>query len=82
VAAHFVSEPLQAGEQLVDASAFGRGEPPLPEHFLWRDEKLVVRAVVRTWRSTNTDRGDTVSRASLVRARARRRARSRRLFRP
>jgi len=59
VAAHFVSEPLQAGEQLVDASAFGRGEPPLPEHFLWRDEKLVVRAVVRTWRSTNTDRGDT-----------------------
>ncbi len=56
----FVGEPIAArGEGLVETGAFARGEPPLPARFAWRDEDLIVAAVLRTWRSTNTDRGDT-----------------------
>jgi len=54
----FVSEALRTSGDLFEAK-FGNGEPPLPARFTWRDEELVVDAVVRTWRSTNTDRGDT-----------------------
>jgi hypothetical protein len=54
----FVSEALRSGSDLFDAK-FGNGEPPLPLRFTWRDEELIVTAVLRTWRSTNTDRGDT-----------------------
>jgi len=38
--------------------ALSHGEPPLPSAFLWKDTWLHVRAVVKTWRSLNTDRGD------------------------
>ncbi len=56
----FIGEPLAArGEGLLENGAFARGEPPLPSRFAWRDEDLTVAAVLRTWRSTNTDRGDT-----------------------
>ncbi|MDQ6925384.1 MAG: DUF6504 family protein [Candidatus Eremiobacteraeota bacterium] len=57
--AQFFSEALTASAECVDTGALSRGEPPLPKEFGWRGERLVVRDVVRTWRSTNTDRGDT-----------------------
>ncbi|MBD5633365.1 MAG: hypothetical protein IAI49_02700 [Candidatus Eremiobacteraeota bacterium] len=56
---HFISEALAPGAELFEAGALSRGEPPLPERFAWRDEALIVRGIERTWRSTNTDRGDT-----------------------
>lgn len=34
------------------------GEPSLPEAFKWKDDELVVAAIVRTWRGMKTDRGD------------------------
>lgn len=55
----FVSEALTASHECADTGGLSRGEPPLPKEFGWREERLVVRDVVRTWRSTNTDRGDT-----------------------
>jgi hypothetical protein len=55
----FVSEPLTASHESVDTGALSRGEPLLPKEFGWHDERLEVRDVVRTWRSTHTDRGDT-----------------------
>jgi hypothetical protein len=55
----FVSEALRASAECVDNGALSRGEPALPKEFGWRTERLVVRGVRRTWRSTNTDRGDT-----------------------
>jgi hypothetical protein len=58
-APHFVSEPLQPSADCVDTGGLSRGEPPLPRTFAWREDRLVVREVVRTWRSTITDRGDT-----------------------
>jgi Family of unknown function (DUF6504) len=56
---HFVSEALTASAETIDTGGLSRGEPPLPKDFTWRDERLAVRDVVRTWRSTTTDRGDT-----------------------
>ena len=54
----FVSRPLnQSGEGYVTATS--GGEPPVPRAFLWEDRKLVVAGVLRSWRSTRDDRGDT-----------------------
>ena len=55
----FVSEALAPSAECVETGGLSRGEPPLPKEFGWRDERLAVREIVRTWRSTNTDRGDT-----------------------
>jgi hypothetical protein len=35
-----------------------RGEPGLPGAFVWRGERYAISSVVRSWRSTTTDRGD------------------------
>ncbi len=56
---HFVGEAIQPSAQHVDTGAPSRGEPPLPRGFTWRREQLSVREVLRTWRSTKNDRGDT-----------------------
>jgi hypothetical protein len=33
-------------------------EPPVPRAFRWRERTLRIAAVLRSWRSTKTDRGD------------------------
>jgi hypothetical protein len=54
----FVSAPIQpAGDALVTPAA--DGEPPLPAAFIWKAETLAVATLLRTWRSTKDDRGDT-----------------------
>ncbi len=54
----FGSEPLEpAGDAYVTAAA--AGEPPLPARFTWRGEELGVQRLLRRWRSTKMDRGDT-----------------------
>jgi len=55
----FVSEALVPGDGFMDTAALSAGEPPLPRTFRWRGGELDVAEIVRTWRSTNTDRGDT-----------------------
>ncbi len=56
--ARFVSEALTPSAAHIDDGALSRGEPALPREFAWHDDRLVIRDVVRTWRSTVTDRGD------------------------
>lgn len=51
---HFVSEPLQTAAQAPGAG----NEPALPDEFEWREERLAVGRVLKTWRSTKEDRGD------------------------
>ena len=34
-------------------------DPPVPRAFLWGRRTLLIAEVLRTWRSTKTDRGDT-----------------------
>ncbi len=47
---------MPAGEGFLTAA--GGGEPPVPRAFLWGDRRLCVGAIVRSWRSTKSDRGD------------------------
>ncbi len=54
----FVSKPLlPAGNGFVTPADGIR--PPVPRTFAWKDRTLVITAVVRSWRSTKADRGDT-----------------------
>ena len=59
MAPRFVSESIVPGGELYDTGAFSRGEPPLPASFEWRAKTLHVRSLLRTWRGTKDDRGDT-----------------------
>jgi hypothetical protein len=54
----FVSRPLVPIREEFLTAASGN-EPPVPRAFRWEDRTLEIIAVVRTWRSTKTDRGDT-----------------------
>jgi hypothetical protein len=54
----FVSRPLKpAGAEFL-SSAAGNG-PPVPRAFTWGGRTLKIAGVLRTWRSTKTDRGDS-----------------------
>ena len=54
----FVSEPVQPTGKTLATQATG-GEPPVPGAFAWAGRELIVKTVLRTWRSTKDDRGDT-----------------------
>lgn len=55
----FVSEPLVPSDEWRDSPALSRGEPALPNRFRLHDDELAIAGMLRSWRSTNTDRGDT-----------------------
>ncbi len=53
----FVSEAIAPGGDF-DVAAMSRGEPSLPQHFVWNGGELRIAQLRRAWRSTKTDRGD------------------------
>jgi hypothetical protein len=55
----FVSEPIVPRAEAFDPSTIALGEPALPPEFTWGDERLVIRDLRRSWRTTKVDRGDT-----------------------
>ncbi|MDP9018523.1 MAG: DUF6504 family protein [Candidatus Eremiobacteraeota bacterium] len=55
----FVSEPIVPQVGSFDPATMSHGEPSLPSAFAWKDTELVIRGVLRTWRGTKVDRGDT-----------------------
>ncbi|MDQ6931391.1 MAG: DUF6504 family protein [Candidatus Eremiobacteraeota bacterium] len=55
----FVSEPIAAVIESFDVATMSHGEPSLPSGFVWREQTLMVGEVLRTWRGTKVDRGDT-----------------------
>lgn len=59
MARHFIGEPLTPAQTDFELGAMSRGEPGVPGAFDWRDERLEVARLERTWRSTRDDRGDT-----------------------
>jgi hypothetical protein len=53
----FISRPLvPAGEGFITEA--NGSEPPVPARFEWSGRSLAIASVVRTWRSTKSDRGD------------------------
>lgn len=54
----FIGKPITP-EGALDAAALAQGEPSLPAAFTYDGERLEVRELRRTWRSTKADRGDT-----------------------
>jgi len=54
----FASEPLRPAGDAIETGAHARGEPALPSAFTRGDERLAIATILRTWRSTKTDRGD------------------------
>jgi hypothetical protein len=53
----FVSRPIKPhGTELLTAP--NGGEPPVPREFLWDGRAMRISAVLRTWRTAKTDRGD------------------------
>jgi hypothetical protein len=53
----FVGKTL-VPEGALDIAALSHGEPSLPNAFFLDGERLEVRTLRRTWRSTKEDRGD------------------------
>jgi hypothetical protein len=43
----------------LDVAALSHGEPSLPKAFWFGAERLEVAELIRAWRSTKDDRGDT-----------------------
>jgi hypothetical protein len=53
----FVGQPIApAGDGFITPAS--GSEPPVPRTFRWNDRTFDVSAVLRSWRSTKTDRGD------------------------
>ena len=57
MANRFVSKPIEPAGEF--ASAPVHSEPSLPSAFRFEGEDLPVKTLLRTWRSTKNDRGDT-----------------------
>jgi len=58
VLVRFISKPIEPDGVAFGLDALGRAEPALPPAFRFGNERLEVGTVLRTWRSTKTDRGD------------------------
>ena len=48
----FISEAIKPVEGMFDAAAMARGEPGLPEQFVWRDKKYSVDEVLEKWKES------------------------------
>ena len=46
----FVSEPIQPVAGTFDTAGMTRGEPGLPQRFVWRDKEYTVAAVLEVWK--------------------------------
>lgn len=46
----FVSEPIHPVEGTFDPSGMVRGEPGLPQQFVWRDNEYTVAEVLQVWK--------------------------------
>ena len=53
----FVSRPITPAGDGFLTEANG-GAPPVPRAFIWDGRTLTIAAVLRSWRSSKTDRGD------------------------
>ncbi|MCX7017230.1 MAG: DUF6504 family protein [Candidatus Sumerlaeota bacterium] len=50
--ARFVSEPIRPVPGTMDTAGMARGEPSLPERFVWREKEYRVAEILETWKDT------------------------------
>ncbi len=48
----FISEPIKPLAETFQTAAMTRGEPGLPERFVWRDTEYAVAEVLEAWKET------------------------------
>jgi len=48
----FISEPIKPVAGTFNSAAMTRGEPGLPERFVWRDTEYTVAEVLEIWKET------------------------------
>ncbi len=48
----FISEAIKPVMATCDTQKMSIGGPGLPKEFIWRGEKVIVIATIRTWRTT------------------------------
>jgi hypothetical protein len=48
----FISEPIKPTTQTFETTAMTRGEPGLPQRFVWRDAEYTVADVLEIWKET------------------------------
>lgn len=48
----FISEAIKPVLDMVDTQSLSAGTPGLPKEFIWRKERVLITAVLRTWRTT------------------------------
>lgn len=51
----FICEPLIPRRMTRDTSAMARGEPGLPDSFVWRGREYVVAEVLKAWKETGPE---------------------------
>ena len=56
---NFISEPIKPVTGSFDTAAMTRGEPGLPEKFIWRDTEYTVAEVLEVWKETGPCRSDS-----------------------
>ena len=54
----FVSKPIIVHGSSISADSIGRPEPGCPAAFVFEGTRYEILALLRSWRSTKTDRGD------------------------
>ncbi|MCB9852314.1 MAG: cytoplasmic protein [Phycisphaerales bacterium] len=53
--AEFVSEPVKPDFGTADAASMARGIPGLPTGFTWRDRHYAIRAVLSSWKRSESE---------------------------
>ena len=48
----FISEPIRPVAGTFDTAGMTKGEPGLPERFVWRDTEYAVAEVLEAWKET------------------------------
>ncbi len=58
----FIGDAIKPVEGTMDTRGMTRGEPGLPQRFIWRGEEFVVDAVLERWKETSSCRSGSPER--------------------
>ena len=65
----FISEPVDPVPGTADTAGMSRGEPGLPQRFVWRGREYEVASVESTWKTSTPSSGEMYLRRHWYRVR-------------